>query len=178
VALTGPCWLSMVRRRSTVRFRKGGSQVRSVFRYCTADLSWGIPVEGTGQRLGWKPEPSRGRMFRMVRDSDPARRRSEVGHCGGQDRYQAALRGCVRRWSSPLPPRALPADWYGQGRAPGGRVAPRKDPAWVRENPRSLPLTCRPATAASNWSEGCEASADGRAGTTRGAWRVTNGRWA
>ena len=35
---TATCWLSMVRRRSTVRFRKGAPQVRRVFRLLSEDL--------------------------------------------------------------------------------------------------------------------------------------------
>ena len=178
MALTGTCWLSMVRRRSTVRFRKGAPRSGAFFDTepltSLGGFQWKEQVSGSVGSLSPREAAGSGWSGTTARLGGGVR----WGALWGQDRYQAALRGCVRRWSSPLPPRALPADWYGQGRAPGGRVAPRKDPAWVRENPRSLPLTCRPATAASNWSEGCEASADGRAGITRGAWRVTNGRWA
>ena len=54
-------------------------------------------------RLGWKPEFSRDCGLRMVRAGRPGRRGVSWGYFGGQDRYQAALRGvCVRPWPATL----------------------------------------------------------------------------
>jgi hypothetical protein len=50
-AVTGTGWVSMVRRRSTVRFRKGAPQVSGVFRECIPDLFPGFPGQGEGQRF-------------------------------------------------------------------------------------------------------------------------------
>jgi hypothetical protein len=44
-ALTGTVWWSMVRRRSTVRFRKGAPQVRRVFRL---PIRGPLPMQGEG----------------------------------------------------------------------------------------------------------------------------------
>ena len=78
-APTGTCWLSMVRRRSTVRFRKGAPRSGVFFDTDPVTPVGGIPTEGTGQLLGWTPEPSQGRTVRMVRDSPPGRQGSVVG---------------------------------------------------------------------------------------------------
>src|SRR5215467_12298652 len=60
----------MVRRRSTVRFRKGAPRSGVFFDTDPVTSYGGIPGEGTGQRLGWKPGLWRGGGLRVVGDSD------------------------------------------------------------------------------------------------------------
>jgi hypothetical protein len=50
--------LSMVRRRSTVRFRKGDPRSGAFFDTDPVTFLRGFPAAGTGQRFGWKAEPS------------------------------------------------------------------------------------------------------------------------
>jgi hypothetical protein len=84
---TGTFWWSMVRRRSTVRFRKGAPQVRGVFRYRTADLLWGYSSgrNRSAARLdggvGTKPQAPGG-LWTAIRIGGGVPR----GHFGGQDR--------------------------------------------------------------------------------------------
>jgi hypothetical protein len=144
VALTGTYWLSMVRRRSTVRFRKGAPRSEAFFDTDPVTFARQIPAEGTGQRLGWQPEPWRSRRLKMVRAGHLGQRgECHGGHFGGQDRYQAALRGvrgpvravqqgpegaCVpARRSQRLPGcRRDPCPVGGCVRSVGGRTAARR----------------------------------------------------
>ena len=48
---TGTLWWSMVRRRSTVRFRKGAPQLRGVFGSISGDLFWVMTNEREGLRF-------------------------------------------------------------------------------------------------------------------------------
>ena len=117
VAVTGTCWLSMVRRRSTVRFPKGAPRSEAFFDTDPVTFARGIPAEGTGQRLGWKPEPSRGRRLMMVRDRSPRRQESAVGGIlGGKI---AIKRPCLSRAHTDNTSRSFPVTCHcAAGRCP------------------------------------------------------------
>jgi hypothetical protein len=91
----------MVRRRSTVRFRKGAPRSGAFFDTDTVTSLEGIPAEGTGQRLGLEPESSRGRRLRMVRGSRPGRRGSASGALWGARSLPSGLERCVQSGRSP-----------------------------------------------------------------------------
>ncbi len=89
----------MVKRRSTVRLRKGAPRSGLFFDIDPVTSPWGIPAEGTGQRPGWKPEFSRDCGLRMVRAGRPGRRGVSWGHFGGA---RSLSSGFERRVRSPL----------------------------------------------------------------------------
>jgi hypothetical protein len=107
MAVTGTRWLSMVRRRSTVRFRKGAPRSEAFFDTDPVTSPGGFrrkeQVSGSvGSRSLARPRAQDG----------PGQLPGSVGECRGgalwgQDRYQAALRGVcapvgVRPWPATL----------------------------------------------------------------------------
>jgi hypothetical protein len=148
MAATGTSWRSMVRRRSTVRFRKGAPQVRRVFRLPNRGP---LPVQGEGPEFTWKQKPRSESMCRLSRrcstvpvgrkvstvasltgsfalacERPPSGVQCRWGQTGGQDR-QAEGQGCrgrVRAWwpltSSATQPDGHDFAWRGRG-APSGR---------------------------------------------------------
>src|ERR1700752_369666 len=76
----------MVRRRSTVRFRKGARRSEPFFDSEPVTLLGGLTAEGTGQRFGYlrEPWPSAGSRGLWVPSGEVSGRPG--GHFGGQDR--------------------------------------------------------------------------------------------
>jgi hypothetical protein len=106
-AVTGTCWLSMVRRRSTVRFRKGALRSEVFFGAEPVTCLAGFPGAGTDQRparrRGWHEAQGPGRSVTAARAG---------GECLGGTLGARSLSRLVRGVrAGPWPAAPLTGEW-------------------------------------------------------------------